>query len=90
MQKTAELFIDHGRQAVRLPEGLSFSGDSVSVRRNDETGEVILFEPVEATRPKNLKSFFKLLDDLSPKEREELASFEIVRDARPPEPRDLF
>jgi virulence-associated protein VagC len=90
MQKTAEIFIDHGRQAVRLPEGLCFSGDRVNVRRDEETGDVILFESSEATKPKTLESFFKLLDGLTPEERVELASFEMVRETRPPEPRDLF
>jgi antitoxin VapB len=40
--RTAKLFKNGSSQAVRPPAGFRFSGDAVRIRRNEETGEVVL------------------------------------------------
>ena len=40
--KTARLFFDGEDQAVELPEEFRFEGTEVHIRRDPETGEVIL------------------------------------------------
>ena len=42
MTKQARLFSNGGSQAVRLPAEFRFDGDQVYVRRDRETGDVIL------------------------------------------------
>jgi virulence-associated protein VagC len=42
--QTAEIFRNKGTQAVRLPEGFHFEGDTVSIRRE---GEAVILEPVK-------------------------------------------
>ena len=47
--KTAEIFHIAGTQAVKLPDGFRFEGDTVSIRRE---GEAVILEPVKpATWP---------------------------------------
>ena len=47
--KTAEVFRTDGTQAVKLPDGFHFEGDTVSIRRE---GEAVILEPVKpATWP---------------------------------------
>ena len=41
--KTAKLFNNGGSQAVRLPAEFRFDGDEVFVRRDEQTGDVILY-----------------------------------------------
>ena len=41
-EKTAKLFPNGRSQAVRLPASFRFEGDEVYIRRDPETGEVIL------------------------------------------------
>jgi antitoxin VapB len=40
--RTAKLFMNGRSQAVRLPAEFRFEGTEVNIRRNPETGEVIL------------------------------------------------
>lgn len=42
MTKTAKLFANGGSQAVRLPAEFRFEGDTVFIRRDERTGDVIL------------------------------------------------
>ncbi|MDR1853866.1 MAG: AbrB/MazE/SpoVT family DNA-binding domain-containing protein [Azoarcus sp.] len=55
----AKLFKNGGSQAVRLPADFRFEGESVFLRRDDETGDVIL-----SSRPggSGWRKFFALLD----------------------------
>ena len=47
--QTAEIFHTDGTQAVKLPDGFRFEGDTVSIRRE---GEAVILEPVKpATWP---------------------------------------
>jgi antitoxin VapB len=43
--KTAKLFMNGRSQAVRLPKEFRFEGTEVRIRRDPETGEVVLSEP---------------------------------------------
>jgi antitoxin VapB len=40
--KTAKIFTNGGSQTVRLPAAFRYQGEEVLVRRNEQTGEVIL------------------------------------------------
>ncbi len=47
--KTAEIIHTDGTQAVKLPDGFHFKGDTVSIRRE---GEAVILEPLKpATWP---------------------------------------
>ena len=82
MPRTAKLFMNGRSQAVRLPSEFRFEGDEVNVRKDPETGDVIL-----SHKEKSLANFFKMLDQIP---REELDSFKIPRDRTPLKPRKLF
>jgi antitoxin VapB len=48
--KTAEIFRTDGTQAVKLPEGFHFEGNTVSIRRE---GDAVILEPVsQGIKPK--------------------------------------
>lgn len=59
MSKTAKLFVNGRSQAVRLPAAYRFEGTEVFIRRDPETGDVIL-----SSRPGNWDGFFSALDGL--------------------------
>jgi antitoxin VapB len=42
MKQTAKLFQNGKSQAVQLPLGFRFEGDEVVIRRDEQTGDVIL------------------------------------------------
>lgn len=74
-------------QAVRLPAEFRFEGNEVNIRRDLETGDVILSSQQRAKRQAHWDEFFRLIDELTQEERD---AFEIPRDPTPPKPRDLF
>ena len=55
MSRTAKLFLNGRSQAVRLPSEFRFEGNEVFIRRDPETGDVIL-----SRRPESWQEFFKL------------------------------
>lgn len=57
MARTAKLFRNGRSQAVRLPAEFRFEGDEVFVRRDANTGDVIL-----SKKPDSWKEFFELAD----------------------------
>ena len=59
MKKVAKLFKNGSSQAVRLPAAFRFEGDEVFIRRNSETGEVIL-----SSKPTTWDGFFDLLSEV--------------------------
>ena len=59
MAQTAKLFRNGRSQAVRLPAEYRFEGSEVYVRRDPQTGDVIL-----SRRPESWKDFFDLLKTL--------------------------
>ena len=83
MTKTAKIFKNGRSQAVRLPAEFRFDADEVFIRRDENTGDIILSE--KSQRRANLLKFFELLDKtdvpddfFSPEERRSLP--ETTRD----------
>jgi antitoxin VapB len=74
MGQTAKLFKNGKSQAVRLPMSYRFDGSEVNIRRDEQTGDVIL-----SRKPESLLEFFAFAkslkagipdDFLGPKERQ--------------------
>jgi antitoxin VapB len=59
MRKTAKIFTNGGSQAVRLPAEFRLAGSEVFIRKDPDTGEVILTE-----KPKTWDGFFAALEGL--------------------------
>lgn len=57
MRHTAKLFTNGGSQAVRLPAEFRLTGSEVFIRKDSETGEVILTE-----KPQTWDGFLAALD----------------------------
>ncbi|HTQ59431.1 MAG TPA: hypothetical protein VMI32_04360 [Candidatus Solibacter sp.] len=73
MQKTAKLFKNGRSQAVRLPSAFRFSSSEVLIRKDAETGDVIL-----SRKPESWDALFALSDSAEiPKD------FLLKRDRRP-------
>jgi antitoxin VapB len=77
MTRTAKLFRNGRSQAVRLPAEYRFDGNEVYVRRDPNTGDVIL-----SRRPDSWQEYFDLLKTLHIPE-----DFLAERDDRPPQKR---
>ena len=77
---TAKLFTTGRSQAVRLPMEFRFQGTEVFIRRDPNTGDVVL-----SAKPASWQEFFELLD------RTEVPSdFMADRENLPARERDLF
>lgn len=83
LPKTAQVFTNRDSQSVQLPAGIRFTGSSVLVRQDPDTGEVILSE-----RPKTWDTFFAARDAAAAGELDEdLLDFaERKRDRPRPDP----
>lgn len=57
MRETAKIFTNGGSQAVRLPAEFRFTGSEVFIRKDPDTGEVILTE-----KPRTWDGFFAARD----------------------------
>ncbi len=80
MSATAKLFITGRSQAVRLPMEFRFQGAEVFIRRDPNTGDVVL-----SPKPASWQEFFELAD------RTEIpADFMANREDLPAEERNLF
>jgi len=80
MAKTAKLFQNGRSQAVRLPADYRFEGSEVFIRRDPDSGDVIL-----SRRPESWHDFFELMKTLDiPKD------FLTDRQDEPPQKRKLF
>jgi antitoxin VapB len=80
MSKSAKLFRNGRSQAVRLPSEYRFEGSEVYVRRDPESGDVIL-----SRRPDSWTDFFDLMRTIEvPKD------FLADRKDTPPQKRRLF
>jgi antitoxin VapB len=71
MAQTAKIFTNGRSQAVRLPAAFRFNAKEVFIRRDEQTGDVILSE-----KPTDWEGFFEAMkgvevpgDFLSPEER---------------------
>ncbi len=80
MRQTAKLFMNGRSQAVRLPARYRFDCKEVYIRKDPETGDVIL-----SRRPGGWNSFFDLVDAMDIPE-----DFMAERDNTPIEEKDLF
>jgi len=82
--QTAKLFKNGRSQAVRLPAEFRFEGDEVRIRRDPDTGEVIL-SPLN----RSLEEWMALRDRLLPQiPPEDLDALDDLRDRRPTPDRD--
>lgn len=59
MTQVAKLFLNGRSQAVRLPSAYRFDGKEVYIRRDPETGDVIL-----SRKPGSWEDFFQLLQTM--------------------------
>lgn len=74
--QTAKLFKNGRSQAVRLPAEFRFEGDEVGIRRDPDTGEVIL-----SARNASFSDWLKLRDRLLPNvPPAELGALDDLRD----------
>jgi antitoxin VapB len=80
MHKVAKLFKNGRSQAVRLPSAYRFSSAEVYIRKDPETGDVIL-----SRKPESWDALFALADAT-----EIPAEFLRLRDRRPAKKRRLF
>lgn len=80
MRQVAKLFMNGRSQAVRLPANLRFDGDEVYIRKDPETGDIIL-----SRKPGTWDDFFELADTAGVP-----ADFMTDRANEPPQERDLF
>lgn len=60
MSQRAKLFMNGRSQAVRLPAAFRFAAEEVFIRRDEDTGDVIL-----SSRPPTLDAFFRALQDVN-------------------------
>src|SRR5436305_9807571 len=80
MPRTAKLFRNGRSQALRLPAEYRFEGAEVYIRRDPQTGDVIL-----SRRPESWQEFFDLADRIAVPE-----DFLADRGDAPPQKRRLF
>jgi len=80
MRHTAKLFMNGRSQAVRLPVTYRFDCDEVYIRKDPESGDVII-----SRKPGSWDDFFNLLDTIDIPE-----DFMTERDNEIPQDRDLF
>jgi len=78
--QTAKLFMNGRSQAVRLPVNFRFNCDEVYIRKDPETGDIII-----SRKPNSWDDFFSLIDDIDIPE-----DFMADRDNLSPQKRDLF
>jgi antitoxin VapB len=80
MRAKAKVFMSGRSQAVRLPAAFRFGCDEVYVRKDPETGDVIL-----SKKPGSWADFFELMETIEVPD-----DFMAERDNKPPQERDLF
>lgn len=86
MTKTAKLFRNGRSQAVRLPAEFRFEGREVYIRRDPQSGDVIL-----SSQPKSTwADFLKLAEKLKAEAPDEFEGFLEDRPKSPPLIRDIF
>jgi len=80
MKHTAKLFMNGRSQAVRLPVNYRFDCDEVYIRKDPETGDVII-----SKKPGSWDDFFKMMQEIKIPE-----DFMAERENETPQDRDLF
>lgn len=77
---TAKLFMTGKSQAVRLPKAFRFQGGEVYIRRDQDTGEVVL-----SAKQNSWEAFFQLADSVAIP-----ADFMAIREDLPAQERNVF
>ncbi|MBT5466705.1 MAG: antitoxin [Candidatus Marinimicrobia bacterium] len=77
---TAKLFMNGRSQAVRLPANYRFDCDEVYIRKDPETGDVII-----SRKPESWDDYFKLMDAIDVPD-----DFMDERDNDQEQERDMF
>ena len=80
MRRTAKLFMNGRSQAVRLPASYRFDCDEVYIRRDPETGDIVI-----SRKPGDWDDFFKMMDSIDVPD-----DFMRDRDNEIQQDRDLF
>jgi len=80
MRHTAKLFMNGRSQAVRLPAVFRFDCKEVFIRKEPDTGDIIL-----SRKPRSWDNFFKLMETIDVPE-----DFMADRDNELPSDRDMF
>ncbi len=80
MKHTAKLFMNGRSQAVRLPVNYRFDCDEVYIRKDPETGDVII-----SKKPGSWDDFFKMMQEIEIPE-----DFMAERDNEISQDRDIF
>ena len=80
MRHSAKLFMNGRSQAVRLPVDYRFDCDEVYIRKDLETGDVVI-----SRKPGSWDDFFKLMETIDVP-----LDFMADRDNEIPQERDLF
>ena len=80
MRHTAKLFMNGRSQAVRLPVNYRFDCDEVYIRKDPESGDIII-----SKKPGSWDDFFELLETIDIPE-----DFMAERANETPQDRDLF
>ena len=81
--RTAKLFKNGRSQAVRLPKEFRFEGKEVAIRRDPETGEVVLSPQASSEPPLSFDQWFAFYDAIPDDAPEE----EFAK--LPPRPKNL-
>lgn len=81
--QTAKIFKNGRSQAVRLPAEFRFEGEEVLIRRDADSGDIVL-----SPKPASLDAFFRLRDRLRKQSPKEFADFLTDRDQGEPVERD--
>ena len=80
MRHSAKLFMNGRSQAVRLPANYRFDCNEVFIRKDPETGDVVI-----SKKPGSWSDFFKVMETIDVPE-----DFMEKRDNEIPRERDLF
>ena len=80
MKHTAKLFMNGQSQAVRLPASYRFNCDEVYIRRDPQTGDVVI-----SRKPGSWDDFFEMMDNIDVPD-----DFMSERDNEEPQVRELF
>ena len=80
MRHSAKLFMNGRSQAVRLPVNYRFDCDEVFIRKDPDTGDVVI-----SKKPGSWDDFFKVMETINVPE-----DFMEERDNEIPRERDLF
>ena len=80
MRHTAKLFMNGRSQAVRLPANYRFDCEEVYIRRDPETGDIVI-----SRKPGSWEDYFEMMESIDIPD-----DFMAERDNELPQKRDLF